>query len=248
MEELNIGNVTDKGTFALLWTRKHGTEEPFLSGDNNFFYPYIVLHYQIKDIFQYLYRNMDPRALIDEVAHRIATLLFAQESYYRIAASHRADMEQTMLHQLQTALDNVECGVEMVAVNFKDIHPPIPVADSFERVIAGYQEKQRIINEALAYENMIKPEGRGRAYQKGEEARSYIVDRRKRAEGEAGRFVLSLPGSPDEKAVTMTRIYLKRVEDVLLFQRKILVDSKAGEPELWMDFENICPESMLGGP
>jgi membrane protease subunit HflK len=248
VEELNIGNVTDRGTLALLWTRKHGTEEPFLSGDNNSFYPYIVLHYRIKDIFQYLYTNTDPRGLIDEVAHRIATVLFARESYYRIAASHRAEVEQAMLRRLQAALDDLECGVEMVAVNFKDIHPPIPVADSFERVIAGYQEKQRIINEALGYENRVKPEGRGRAYQQGEGAKSYIVDRRKRAEGEAARFALSVPGPGREKTVTMSRIYLKTLEDTLLYQTKIVVDPKAGGPDLWMDFENIFPGSILGGP
>jgi len=248
IEELNIGNITDRGTLALLWTRKHGTEEPFLSGDNNFFYPYIVLHYRIKDIFQYLYRNTDPRTLIDKVAHRIATVLFAQESYYRIAASDRANLEEAMLRRLQAALDELECGVDLVAVNFKDIHPPIPVADSFERVIAGYQEKQRIINEALGYENRVKPEGRGSAYQQGEEAESYIVDRRKRAEGEAARFTLSLPDSADERTVTMSRIYLKTMEETLRYKTKIVVDPRAGEPDLWMDFENMFPASILGGP
>ncbi len=247
IEELNIGNITDRGTLALLWTRKHGTEEPFLSGDNNFFYPYIVLHYRIKDIFQYLYRNTDPKALINEVAHGIATHLFARESYYRIAASDRANLEQAMLRRLQGALDELECGVELVSVNFKDIHPPIPVADSFEKVIAGYQEKQRIINQALGYENRVKPEGRGRAYQQGEEAESYIVDRKKRAEGEAARFVLSLPDSAGEMGLTMTRIYLKTVEDTLKYKRKLVVDPKAGEPDVWMDFEKIFPGNMLGG-
>ncbi len=248
IEELNIGNITDRGAQVLLWTRKHGTEEPFLSGDNNFFYPYVVLHYRIKDIFQYLYKNTEPKTLINELAHRIATGLFARESYYDIAASHRSSLEQAMLSRLQEALDDLECGVELVSVNFKDIHPPIQVADSFERVIAGYQEKQRIINEALGYANKIEPEGRGKAYKQGEAAEAYIVDRRKRAEGEAARFALSLPGSASEKRVAMTRIYLKAMEDILRDKTKIVVDPKAGAPDLWMDFENIFPESTLGGP
>jgi len=42
------------GSLALLWTRSHGTEEPFISGDNNYFYPYIVLHYRVRDITLYL--------------------------------------------------------------------------------------------------------------------------------------------------------------------------------------------------
>ena len=153
-----------------------------------------------------------------------------------------------MLSRLQEALDGLECGVEIVSVNFKDIHPPIQVADSFERVIAGYQEKQRIINEALGYANKIEPEGRAAACKQGEEAEGYIVDRRKRAEGEAARFALSVPGSAREKRVAMARIYLKTMEHILRDKKKIVVDPKAGEPDLWMDFEDLFPANVLGGP
>jgi len=38
----------------------------------------------------------------------------------------------------------MKSGIEILSVNFKDIHPPIAVADSFEKVIAGHQEKQKI--------------------------------------------------------------------------------------------------------
>ena len=248
IRELNIGNVTDRGMLALLWTRKHGSEEPFLSGDNNFFYPYIVLHYRVRDPFAFLYRNADPEALIDHVAHRVATNLFARQGYYEIAASHRGRLEERMTRRIQEALDGLGSGVEVVSVNFKDIHPPIPVADAFERVIAGFQQKQRIINEAWGYRNKVIPEARGTASQRLEEAEGYILDRRMRAEGDASRFLRSLPRSSRAREITRSRIRLRTAQEILEGKTMIVVDPNAGIPELWMDFENIFPTNWLGEP
>ncbi len=247
IEELNIGNISDKQNRALIWSRKHGTEEPFLSGDNNFFYPYIVLHYRIKNVFQYLYENIDPRMLVNEVGHQVATALFVKETFYDIATTHRKRIEEEMLTLLQSSLDKLESGIELLSVNFKDIHPPISVADSFERVIAGYQEKQNIINDALSYKNNIVPESRGKAIKKLETARSYIIDREKRAEGKATRFNLSLPASGIEKEVAMYRIHLQTLKDVLKEKTKIVIDPTAGEPEIWMDFDSFGAIDLNGG-
>lgn len=247
IEELNIGNITDKQTRALIWTRKHGTEEPFLSGDNNFFYPYIVLHYRTKDIFQYLYKNTDAKVLLNEVAHRVATVLFANEAFYNIAVTHRKRLELEMLEKLQENLDELKSGIELLAVNLKDIHPPISIADSFERVIAGYQEKQRIINNALGYQNKVLPESRGKAVREQEAAESYIIDRKKKAEGNAARFSLSLPRYKQEKQITMSRIYLKTLQEILRDKTKIVIEPGSGEPEIWMDFESFFPKDGKGG-
>jgi len=202
IKELNIGNITDRQTSALIWTRKHGTEEPFLSGDNNFFYPYIVLHYRIKNIFNYLYENTDPETLLNEIAHRIVTIIFAKEEFYNIAATSRKGLEKEIYTRLQEEMDTLESGIELLAVSLKDIHPPISIADSFERVIAGHQEKQRIINDALGYKNKALPESRGRAVKELEAAKSYIIEREKKAEGNATRFKLSLPKDNREKQIT----------------------------------------------
>ena len=247
IKELNIGNITDRQTSALIWTRKHGTEEPFLSGDNNFFYPYIVLHYRIKNIFNYLYENTDPETLLNEIAHRIVTIIFAKEEFYNIAATSRKGLEKEIYTRLQEEMDTLESGIELLAVSLKDIHPPISIADSFERVIAGHQEKQRIINDALGYKNKALPESRGRAVKELEAAKSYIIEREKKAEGNATRFKLSLPKDNRGKQITMSRIYLQTMQEILRENKIIVVEPGSGQPELWMDFESIFPMDQKGG-
>ena len=93
IEKISIGNVSLLDTNAYLWTLKHGSEEAFLTGDNNFFYPYIILHYKISDPYQYLYNYSDPQKLLDDIGHSVArSPLFARESFlrYRYQAPGRA--------------------------------------------------------------------------------------------------------------------------------------------------------------
>ena len=218
---------------ALIWTRIHGTEEAFISGDNNFFYPYIVLHYRIKDIFKYLYMHSDPNALLNDVGHQVATGLFSKETFYDIATTHRRRLKADMTTELQRKLDAMQCGIELLAVHFKDIHPPISIADSFERVIAGFQEKKKVVNGAIGYTNRVIPDARGEAGKRIEESRSYILDRSKKAEGSATRFALSLPGTALEKKVAMSRIHFQTLREALKEKPKIIIDPNSGEPELW---------------
>ncbi|MCK4825700.1 hypothetical protein KA005_58675, partial [bacterium] len=185
--------------------------------------------------------------LVNEAAHRTATVLFAREEFYNIAATHRKRLELEILKRLQEILDELESGVELLSVNLKDIHPPISIADSFEKVIAGYQEKQRGINDALGYQNKVLPESRGKAVRELETAKSYIIDRKKRAEGSATRFRLSLPRYSQEKQITMSRIYLQTIQEILREKTKIVVEPGSGVPELWMDFESFFPMDWKGG-
>ncbi len=234
---LNVGNISDSRQQAFLWTVRHGSEVAFLSGDNNFFFPYIILHYRINNIHNYFYKHTNPDLLLNELGHRTATKLFVKQSFFNIATTYRKALEQEMLIRLQEELNKLESGIELVSVNFRDIHPPISVADSFERVIAGYQDKQKMINDALRYKNKVLPETRGEMSIILEGAKGYIQDREKRAKGTAGRFTRSLPDSKTDKALAMFRLYLETIQSVLKGKPKIIVDPEVEKPEVWMDFK-----------
>jgi membrane protease subunit HflK len=236
IEQLNIGNVSAAGTRAYLWTRKHGTEEAFLAGDNNFFYPYIILHYRIGDPFQYLYNNANPRQLLNETGHRVAVSLFARESFYDIATTDRGKLQEKMKQEIQAALKRHQSGLELINVNFRDIHPPITIAKAFENVIAGFQKKQERINQALGYANNVVPDARGDAEKRIQSAAGQSVMRQSNAEGNAKRFELRLPATEAEKQLSMLRIYHETMREALKGKTKIIVDPDVGTPDVWINF------------
>jgi len=245
IRQMNIGNITDASSFALLWTRQHGTEVPFLTADNYYFYPYLVLHYQVCEIFDYRYRFSDSEALLNGLAHRVITHLFAGRTFNEIVISYRSRMAEDVLTLIQAELDGLQSGIEIITVNIKDIHPPIFIADSFEKVIEALQYKQKLINDAHGYRNKNIPEARGKAARDVESARAFVVGRVLRAEGEAERFVARRLSEHDRK-VGIRRLYLDGMLDVLTNRPKILIDPAVAPSKVWLDFDRLTfPEGMI---
>jgi len=233
IRSLAVGNVASAGSPAYLWTVDHGTEEPFISGDNNFFYPYVVVHYRVKDIFFYLYRHRRPEQALDDVATLMLTRIFAGREFYDIAVTARRDIEEEVRRESQKLLDAQETGLEIVSVGIRDIHPPIFIATSFETVIAAWQEKEMMINEALGYRNRSLPEARSREAGSLSEAAAYSARKQAASAGEGGGFLARQAAYRSSPEVIARRLLYQAAGEALAGRRLVLVDPAAGTPELW---------------
>ncbi len=242
----SIGNITDKSSFALLWTKKHGTETAFISGDNNFFYPYLVIHYRIKDVFKYRYNHIDPEILLDSAASRVITNIFSRKAFYEIVTSYRKQFELDIARIIQNKLDTLNSGLEIINVNMKDVHPPIFISSSFEEVIAAYQKKEELINQALGYKNESMPRARGAQAKLLKGAQSYVIDKTKRANGEASRFIMQLEGYQKSRDIITRKIYFDFLKEALSKNQKIIVDPSSGFPEIWLDSKQLFKSSKYG--
>lgn len=237
IQRLLVGNQTEPSTFALLWTQRHGTEIPFISGDNSYFYPYLVLHYRIKSLYDFLYRHQGPEDLLSGLAHQMAGKVFATKSFYEIALDYREEMILRFRRELQAALDELYVGIEIVGVAVQDIHPPIMVSDAYEMVIASIQEKERMINEALGYRNQNLPETRGEAVRALKEADAYALELPLRSEGDARYFLSRIPADPAIREVTRKRLWLLAMLEAMKGRGKVIVDPGVGRPELWLNMK-----------
>jgi len=242
----SIGNITDKSSFALLWTKKHGTEMAFISGDNNFFYPYLVIHYRIKDVFKYRYNHIDPEILLDSAASRVVSNIFSKMAFYEIVTSYRKQFELDTARIIQNKLDTLNSGLEVININMKDVHPPIFISSSFEEVIAAYQKKEELINKAMGYKNESMPRARGTGAKLLKGAQSYVIDKTKKASGEALRFTMQLEEYKKSQAVTAKKIYFDFIKEALSKNQKIIVDPSSGFPEIWLDGKQLLRTSKIG--
>ena len=242
----SIGNITDEGSFALLWTRKHGTETAFISGDNNFFYPYFVIHYRIKDVYKYRYNHIDPEILIDSVANRVISSIFSKKAFYEIVTSYRKCFEPDLVENIQAKLDSLNSGLEVININMKDVHPPIFISSSFEEVVAAYQQKEEMINKALSYKNESIPQARGNSAKLLKKAESYVIDKTKKAKGETSRFIMQSEEFQKSKDLAAKKMYFDFVKAALSKNQKIIVDPSAGFPEIWLDSKQLFKSSKYG--
>jgi membrane protease subunit HflK len=237
IRQLNLGNISGGDTFALLWTRPHGEEVHFLTGDNNFFNPYIVLHYRIKSMSDYIYQQREPDVLLENAGYHILTKAFSGKSFDEITISWREKLEVEIRNSLQEEMDELRSGIEIINVNIKDIHPPREIAGSFEEVIAAYQEKEELINQARGYRNRELPLARGNALKEVSNASAYVIDKIKKAEGESRRFLSQLSEFKKAKPITRKNLYFEAMRKSLQGNEKVLVDPKSGLPDLWLRFD-----------
>jgi modulator of FtsH protease HflK len=236
----NIGNISDKNSFALLWTKDHGTETPFISGDNNFFYPYLVIHYRIKDVFKYKYGHIDSDMLVDNIALRVISNIFAKKDFYQIVTTYRKQFEQDITKIIQKRLDMMDSGIEIININMKDIHPPIFISSSFEEVVAAYQQKEQLINESLGRRNKSIPNARGRSEKIIREAESYVIGETKKSTGEASRFLMQLEGYQKSPEIIRKKIYYDFIKNSFSENQKIIVDPYSGFPDVFLNLDKLA--------
>jgi len=235
IRQVSLGNVTDDTAFALIWTQQHGTGDPFLAGDNDFFFPYLLIHYRVRDVFGYVMRHVDADELLRGVADARVSTLFASLAFEEIVGGQRGELEGRIRIEVQAVLDELDSGIELVGVYFKDVHPPIFIADAFERVIAARQKKQELINAAYGYHNRRLPEARGEAFRTSEQALAYVLWRVRKAEGDAERFTARRVTDPRARALTRRRLHLEAIAEVVSATTTVLVDPDAGTPTLLLD-------------
>ena len=233
IRQVNIGNVAGTDT-ALLWTRKHGDEMHFLSGDNNLLNPYVVIHYRIKTPADYLFRQVQAEELLGHVSNRVLTEMYAKQTFYDLAIFHRKEWMVKAESDIQDEIDSLRSGLEIVDLFLKDFHPPRKIAGRFEEVIAAYQIKQKLINRAIGYKYTQLPAARANAYKTRAKAEAYVVDKTNRAEGDCERFLLRA-SQYKRPAVIMRRIlYLNAMKKALQNNAKIIVDPECGLSDVWL--------------
>jgi len=241
VRQLSLGNISDRSAFALIWTQEHGSGAPYLTGDNNFFFPYLVIHYRVRDPLAYLVLHSNADDLLENVASDRISILFASRSFDDIVCAQRAPFERAIHDQVQSTLDDLNSGLEVLGVFFKDVHPPMSIANTFEHVIAARQEKEELISTARGYRNQRIPEVRGEAARAAESSQSYVLERVLHAEGDARRFLSRRVTGSRSRALTKRRLHLEVMSSAMAQAKMAVVDPKAGTPTMFLDGE-MAPE------
>jgi len=248
-----VGFKGDDVSPVLAWARTHaGLEAPFLSGDDKYVNSYIVIHYRICDVYDYLYGFVEADRALDDYAYRIYTGTLARSDFYALATDLREEGEAALAADIQEALDRVSSGLEVVSVNIKDLHPPLQVSPAFEAVVAAKQEKERYVNQALGQKTVTLAQAQETKLNRLAEARAWVWRTVNHAEGIAESFCKQLENHASTAPLTDLRLYLETVKEAFPKIRKIVVDPKTGRADLWLDLmdspDNWGPRFEDEGP
>src|SRR5205807_7057392 len=107
------------------------------------------------------------------------------------------------------------------------VDPPAPVIESFRDVQRALADKERLRNEAEAYRNDIIPRARGDAVRIKQEAEAYRAEIIARSSGDADRFTSVYRAFKVAQDVTLQRLSIETMEEILTNSNTIIIDKAA---------------------
>jgi membrane protease subunit HflK len=195
-----------------------------LTGDENLINMRLSVHYVIADPVAYLFRVTGADGLVASAAEAAVRQVIAEEAVDNVLTVDKALIQSRAAELAQATLDAYQTGLRLVDVQLLESSPPEAVADAFRGVASAREDKQTVINEALAYKNEVVPTARGDAATTVNAAKAYAAQKVNGATGEAARFAAQQAAHARQPEITHVRLYLEAVEAVLPGVRKFVVD------------------------
>ena len=223
INKTEIGFVTFRDSKRLLLE-----ESLMLTGDENIVDINFSVFWLIKDAGKFLFNVRNPERSVKAVSESVMREVIANSLISSALAEGRKDIETKSIKAIQLVLDNYGSGVEITQLQLQKVDPPDQVIDSFRDVQRARADKEKAINEAIAYRNDIIPKARGNAAKIVQESEAYKKEVIARSEGDTNRFNSILKSYKTNEDVTKNRIYLETLEEVFQNANKVIIDTKQG--------------------
>jgi regulator of protease activity HflC (stomatin/prohibitin superfamily) len=201
-----------------------------------------------------------PHALLAQVGYRSLTETVSANSIWALMAEQRGALEEEIRRNVQSHLDRLDTGLEVMRVCLTDVHPPVKegTAREFELVLQAMERREDAINTARADVNQMLPEAKAAAQDRIAEAASEAFARVRAAGSEvAAHKALAAvrdSQSPGRQGITVGRL-LGEARLRMLGDRRLVVLPPEGrfqvrlgdEPDL-LDVVPPAPDSRPAAP
>ena len=224
-------------------TQKRETQ--MVTGDLNAALVEWVVQYRISDPVKFLFEVREPGETLRYVSESVMREVVGDRTVDEVITIGRQEIETEALTKMQALSTKYAMGISIDQVQLKNINPPEPVQESFNEVNQAQQEKEKLINEARRDYNKVIPLAEGEKDQRIREADGYRLKRINEAKGDVARFKALLAEYSKAPEVTLRRIYIETLQDVLPSVRsKIIVDeaTRGILPFLNLDSQNLGVE------
>jgi membrane protease subunit HflK len=203
-------------------------EALMLTGDLNVAVVEWIVQYRISDPYSYLFKVRNVEETFRDMNEAVMREVVGDRTVTEVLTVGRQEIEVNAQIRLQELCDQYDTGIRIEQVVLQDVNPPDPVKPSWDEVNQAQQQRDRMINEALADYNSVIPRASGEAQQTILQAEGYSLDRVNRSEGDASRFKALYEEYRRAPNVTRRRIYLETMTRMLpQAGNKVILDEQA---------------------
>ncbi|QJQ95273.1 MULTISPECIES: FtsH protease activity modulator HflK [Halomonadaceae] len=213
--------------------------QSMLTRDENIVEVEISAQYQVSNPRDFVLNVRTPEVSIENALDSALRHVVGGTEMIEILTSGREILGSSVASRLQSYLDSYGTGIRLQTINIESTSAPAPVIDAFDDVIRAREDRQRTINEGMAYANAIIPAAQGQAQRLIEQGQGYRESVVAEAQGQANRFV-SLLGEYRNSPDTMReRLYLDAVSEVFGQTNKVLIDVSDSSPLMYLPLDQL---------
>ena len=226
--------------------RTEEQESLMLTGDENIVDIKVVVHWRIDarpvtrkvdgidvttqpGIRDFLFNIRSPEKTLKDATESAIREIVGKTPFEEIRTEGRLKIEGDAKLLIQGILNEYGAGIEVARVQLLGADPPDNVLPAFRDVQAARADRDKMINEATAYQKRILERANGRADQVTRAAEAFKQERIQMAQGETSRFLALLHEYEASKDITRKRIYISTMQDILKSMDKIIVDQGSSQ-------------------
>jgi regulator of protease activity HflC (stomatin/prohibitin superfamily)/divalent metal cation (Fe/Co/Zn/Cd) transporter len=273
VQTIEVGFTPEEGReeeTVVLWTKAHTKEDNFLVANReslpeggaanqpeakrtppvSFITGSIPIEFQITNLVAWVYTNSDAPnrdalSLLKHVATREVVRYCVSADMNELMSSGRLEASRTLAQRIQAAADERGLGVRILVVGLQDLHPPVKVAEDYEKVISATQARQAKILTARAEEIRTNAVAAGQAATLVNRAHSDRVGREAGARAQAALFTNQIPAFLAAPSVYAQRAYFQTFARATANARKYVMLTTNTHDVLIFDLEDKIRGDLL---
>jgi membrane protease subunit HflK len=187
----------------------------YLSGDLNVLRAEATVQYRVSDPLAFTVRSAEVEPLLRRLAESAMSRALARQGIDATFREGRAEAAREAAGAIARGIERYGLGVSVLGVSLTDARPPTEVAADFASAQSARSDRDRRVNEAKAYATNTATAANARARARLEQARAKADRTLALARGRASRFVSLLAGAENSRALTVRRLYLDTIRELL---------------------------------
>lgn len=205
----------------------------------------IPVQFQITDLVKWAYINEDAPSLLQDLATREVVRYLAGADVNELMSYGRLQASEELVRNIQAVADQRQLGARIISVGLQDLHPPVKVADDYEKVVSAEQKKEAAILAARAEQIRTNALAEANALKLVNIAEGERVTREKDALARAGLFTNQIPAFQAAPSVYVQRSYLNTLARSTANSRKYVLLTTNTQDVVVFDLQDSIARGIL---
>lgn len=195
----------------------------YLTGDANLIRAQASIQYRVADPVAFVLRTAELEPLLTRLAEASLTRALARRKIDDALRSGRAAIALEAESDLRNSVDRHGLGLSILGVSLTDATAPPEVAPDFSAAQAARSDRDRRITEAKTYQATTIPAANAAAFERIDRAKAYSERTVTLAKARAARFLSLLAEADRSRPLTVRRLYLDTLRELLPRVKRKLV-------------------------